>query len=824
MSELPPVSPKGGDAAELSSDDRFRQGLVALQRQDYTLAMEYFAMVARDLSTSQTMRLKARMGMVKALFGADQVEQAIALTEKLVTHPQPKVQQWAQDTLTTLRDRSSLSSAKVADKAPDVTGFQPLAPDERPAPVPARRSFLPSPAVVDESSEPHSPTTEVTGDTNPAADSSAEAMPPEGHLSSDSSTELENVEFNPDLATIAPPHQPFHPATVADSSTQAIEPPTVPESRAISFQTGDRLERLRSLPKKAGELLTVWGTQLLAVIAVFLLSRTLIRWSLIQFSELIEPLSRFLPVSGGWGYRPQTGITTLLLGGLLLASPWLLDWLLQQKHHLKPLSIATLKSTHPESCRLLRRISQERGWQLPALHILPSQAPLIFSYGWLPRLGRIVISQGALTLLADDELATLMGYELAQFTRWTLPFLSWVAVLLQLLYLGYWQTAQWGDQARDRASKTLFAVPCALCYALYWLLRKLMLLPLRLQVLGCDRQAVEWTGNPNGLVRALIKLQSGIADEIAQRGNLPPLVESTDLLTPCGYESAITLGSLFPDPAFTQALAWDVENPYRRWLSFNSSHPLLGDRLKKINRYGLHWHLTPDFPVPASLTQPSNNQSLNHYWFPFLQQMSPYLGPVIGVGTALLLWFLSGVLTPLGVPRLGSFYGDTAILRASLFLGLGAGIMLRLNRYFPDISVRDRMDAPSLAQLLSNPLALPTDSRPVRLEGTLLGRRGMANWFCQDLILKTPTGLLKLHFLSTLGAFGNYLIHPQHPTDWLGKVVTVQGWFRKGAIAWLDIDQILQKGKLQTRAHHPIWSTILSLSFCLLGFWTLLRG
>ncbi|MEL6762650.1 MAG: M48 family metalloprotease [Cyanobacteria bacterium J06607_6] len=451
----------------------------------------------------------------------------------------------------------------------------------------------------------------------------------------------------------------------------------------------------------------------------------------------------------------------------------------------------------------------------------------MFSYGWLPRHSRIVISRGLRNQLSDEELATLIGYELSHLTRWTLPLMSLVALLLQLLHQGYWQSAQLGDRTSSRLVRSLAAGLSALSYLLYWLVRKVATPAARARVLGSDRQTVTWTGNPNGLMRALVKLETGIADSIVQTGYTPPWVESTDLLTPCGYETALGFGSLFPAPLSLEMLQWDIQNPYRRWLALNSSHPLLGERLKRLTGYAQRWQLLPELPFPE-LDDPSHStkrrRSFGSDLAAFLLQISPYIGPLVGVTVAMLLWFLGGVFEPLGLQRVAWIYGDRSVLWGSLLLGLGMGIMMRINAYFPDITSTNRFQQSAVPALLKSPLALPTDSHPVRLEGTLLGRPGIANWLGQDLMLATPTQLFKLHFSSLLGPPGNLLSHPQHPIDWLGQPIEVQGWYRRGAIAWIDVDLFLTARQVVTRAQHPLWSVVLSLCCCASGLLILFRG
>jgi Zn-dependent protease with chaperone function len=607
---------------------------------------------------------------------------------------------------------------------------------------------------------------------------------------------------------------------------QASEPlPSTESATVLEFQSTDRLDRPRKLPASPAWLWQAWISQAIGAIALFWLCRALMQLNLAILATLLTPFSRVFNFSLQWRFRDCTGITIIILIALFLASPWVLDWLLRTTARLKTLPIQKLQKTHPEGCKLLRRISQKQGWLMPLLQELPTSAPLIFSYGWLPRHTRIVVSRGLLQQLTDDEVATLIGYEMSHVMNRTLPFMSLVAVLLQLCHQGYWQVAQWGNRHRNRFFRLSAAAIAAICYGVYWLFRKVNVLASRSRVLLSDREAAVWTGNPNALMRALVKLDVGIAAAIVQTGYTPPLVESTDLLTPVGYEAAIGLGSLFPDEHFLNAIAWDIHNPYRRWLAINSSHPGLGARFRRLTSYAQRWQLLPALPLPTlPTTRKSKSPRFGTQWGAFLIQISPYLGPFLGIAVALLLWFLGGVFEPLGLRRVGWLYGDRSVLWGSLLLGLGMGIMIRINAYFPDITAGNRLANPPLPTLYQDPLQLPTVSQPVRLSGQLLGRPGIANWLGQDLILATPTALLKLHFFSPLGPVGNLLMHPRHPSNWVGQPLEVQGWYRRGAIAWLDVDAFFQTGKLVTKASHPLWSVALSLISCTFGLFILVRG
>ncbi|NEQ46458.1 MAG: M48 family metalloprotease [Leptolyngbya sp. SIOISBB] len=849
-----------------SPDHILKQGLAALKTADYANAIGHFAQLLRERTGPAPIRLKAHIGLIKALKGDGQTAAAIALCQKLVNHPQPKVKQWASETLATLTPPASAATSQEAIATSDLSGFRPLASADLPTPAiapPPAKLPQPSPEVVNPTgfrpldAVPETlPRVEPEPTNLPATDTSfleAEGMPDASETAAplDSAVIAESPSGpqpsylqSPQQSAADPPSETGTTASLFHYEELNQQPITseqsVPESAVtftreamaaepsppvLAFQTGERLDRPRKLPLPSGLLWQAWMGQVIGAIALFWLCRSLLRFNLAVLAGFLTPFSRILPIPLDWRYQDGNGVVLGILVILLIASPWLLDRLLQTTAGLKALSIQQLQTTHPEGCRLLRRISQKRGWLMPLLQELPTSAPLIFSYGWLPRYSRIVVSRGLLEQLTDDELATLVGYEMAHVVSRTSPFMSLVAVLLQLCHQGYWQVAQWGNRHADSFNRTVAAIISSTFYGLYWLFRKVNVLAARSRVLVSDRQTVVWTGNPNALMRALVKLETGIAQSIIQTGYTPPLVESTDLLTPIGYEAAIGLGSLFPDAGFLGAIAWDMHNPYRRWLSLNSSHPGLGARLKRLTGYAGQWQLTPALPLPEfTHIRKAGRPNFGTQGGAFWTQIGPYLGPVLGVSTAMLLWFLGGVFEPLGLQRIGWLYGDRSVLWGSLLLGLGMGIMIRINAYFPDITAGNRFKNPPLSSLYKDPLLLPTVSQPARLTGKLLGRPGIANWLCQDLIIQTSTGLLKLHFFSALGPFGNLLTHPRHPSEWVGQSIDVQGWYRRGAIAWMDIEAFFQNGKLAIKANHPLWSVCLCLSCCALGLLILIRG
>lgn len=142
---------------------------------------------------------------------------------------------------------------------------------------------------------------------------------------------------------------------------------------------------------------------------------------------------------------------------------------------------------------------------------------------------------------------------------------------------------------------------------------------------------------------------------------------------------------------------------------------------------------------------------------------------------------------------------------------------------FPNITSKSVRHAPKLAQLLAHLGALPIDSQPLRLQGKLLGRRGIGNWLGQDLILQSPQGAIALHYQSLLGPIGYiFLRQSLNPQDLLGRHIVTNGWFRRGATCWIDVDTLQTQSGKTCRSNHPLWTTILAIAIALWGAYILL--
>jgi Zn-dependent protease with chaperone function len=513
---------------------------------------------------------------------------------------------------------------------------------------------------------------------------------------------------------------------------------------------------------------------------------------------------------------PEGQVSELWIGSSLViaffASPWILDAIFKLCYSMKPLSTAAIARHSAETHRLLQRFSQQQKISIPKLGILPIQAPISFTYGCLPRFARIVVSQGLLDSLSEEEIAAIYGYELGHIAHWDFVWMSLVAVVMQIPYILYQQSAiasNFLKKIKHRNTAQLFQVLAmimslvsAIAYGFFSLLRYSGLWLSRQRIIYSDRQSCNLTGNPNALARALVKIAIATAQTIQHEKRTHPLLESLELLIPIGYRNAITLGNLFDRVTISTLFQWEQANRNRIDLMPNQSHSLFGIRLNQIMNYCQEWRILPEFEINTVIAE-------NRY--PNLLEIAPLLSVLVGNAIALLLWSIAYGFHNFGIHQLNWLASDYTLFLAFSLIGFGLGMIVQFNRFFPE----SRTEQTDLIHLFTQPNLTPIDSPKIRLEGTLIGRTGTENQLGQDLILQTESGLIKLNYRSQFGSIGNLL----SPFP-IGQSAIVTGWLRRNPTPSIDVDTIRSRSVLQSG--HQTWSVAIAVTIILLGIFQIL--
>jgi Zn-dependent protease with chaperone function len=818
-------------------------GLEAIKRRDYTAAIPLLETVAQT-NSEDGMRLKAQAGLVKAYAAQGNLTWAIALCQSLLDHDAPDVRQWADNTLVQLNQRltpDSTQSQTISqpptpsppDTTSDATGFVPLSKDgtgfvplDKPS-APERRQRV---VLGKDSVAPPAQTNpdSATSDTPSPPDVPSEnpfALAPDAIIVEADWPASPSRDPSPDapgsgvaIATSAPTEDG---ATQTISSPEAAPTtPPIPETQepqGLQWREAGRAQKWNALGRL--DLSKFRVAQVVTAIAPFALlwaGQTLLFAILFYICHHITwPFY----LRGSFSDAPPLWPGAILLVALYALSPWVLLQILQRFYGARPLPPDLLARYSPEATRSLKRFCNQQRCPVPQLQIIYTPAPFVLTYGNLRRNLHITITQGVLDQLKDDEIATLMLASASHVLRWDFPLLSWIALTAQFPYLIYRQSAAWADRQSNAALHSLGILVLGISYGLYRVLQWPGLWLSRFRSYYGDRTASEVTGNPNGLTRALLKLNMGITQDIRRQGQVHPLVESFSLLAPVDYRTAITLGSACLAQPVEPLLAWDQQNPHRRWLVLNHSHPPLGDRLYLLQRYAHHWRLASELEFPK-LPQSSRDSGLSR---DFLLQIIPFAGMPLGIAAGFFLWLVGAIAGQFQVLSLSWMWGDWSLVWGCLWMGCSMGIFLRINTFYPDIPRLSSQD--HLPQnWLTNPTLLPVNGEPVRLQGRLLGITDTAGVANQDLTLQVQQTLVKLHFTSAGGPLGNLFAGRYSPRHLVKRPVIVTGWLRRGGTPWIDVETIHLTAQEFLHGRAPIWDTLLACVAAFLGIYIILGG
>ena len=498
---------------------------------------------------------------------------------------------------------------------------------------------------------------------------------------------------------------------------------------------------------------------------------------------------------------------TLLAVFAIATSPWAIALLIRTHHPISPMTTSTLAQYSPEAHRLLQRIAQESAIPLPTLVLIDSPLPIALSYGFGPKFATIAVSQGILTALNESEIAALYAQEIAHIAHWTMPLLSGSVVLQAMPYLAYIAASRLGDRVALESRRSfrfavvggLFKAVANLCgvaasgfYALYCGVRWTGLWLSRSRTYYSDRIVCNGTGNPNGLIKVLLKLTQAARKAIVMHGSTPMDLELLEPLLPINLSESVSthkvksIGTVKVD----------------RWWETNQSQIPLSVRFSRLMLTARSWQIKPLFDRPEQPWNWTLGASIQTW-------AKPWVWAVMGYAIAWVLWGMGWVTYLLGWSRLAWLGSDYDLFIGLPLLGFGLGTFVRFNAFFPDLPALflhadDRSGTPKRITS-TNGTNNGLSPEQVMLTGTLAGRSGLANWLAQDLWLITDQGdYISLHVTSKTGPFGlglAQLLNQWSISEQVGQSIVVSGWLRQGVTPWMDAE-VVRMGSRVIRSEH----------------------
>lgn len=124
---------------------------------------------------------------------------------------------------------------------------------------------------------------------------------------------------------------------------------------------------------------------------------------------LMALLTGLLVVIGGMIGGRGGALTAFIIAAVMnFIAYWSSDKIALSRYHAQQIT----RDQAPRLFDLVERIAQRAGLPMPRLYVIPSQTPNAFATGRDPQHAAVAVTEGALSLLSEDELAGVIGHEL----------------------------------------------------------------------------------------------------------------------------------------------------------------------------------------------------------------------------------------------------------------------------------------------------------------------------------------------------------------------------------------------------------------------------
>jgi len=162
----------------------------------------------------------------------------------------------------------------------------------------------------------------------------------------------------------------------------------------------------------------------------------------------------------------------------------------------------------PRLFEIVERLTARAGLPMPRLYIIPSQTPNAFATGRDPKHAAVAVTEGALSLLNEDELAGVIGHELGHVKNRDILIQSIAATLGGAITM----LATWarfaaifgGGQGNDRRGGGLELLLMAIVAPIAAVLIQMGIS--RSREYMADATGAKFAGSSRGLANALVKL------------------------------------------------------------------------------------------------------------------------------------------------------------------------------------------------------------------------------------------------------------------------------------------------------------------------------
>ncbi len=522
------------------------------------------------------------------------------------------------------------------------------------------------------------------------------------------------------------------------------------------------------------------------------------------------------------GFWWLAGVLALLLIILqFLISPILMDIFLPWIYRLNWYDVEELPAYLRD---FIREQEKQHKFNFKHVGIIEDNNPNAFTYGHFKKNARLVLTRGILTYLNEDEQIAVVGHEIGHVVHRDFVVMTIAAAVPLVAYTlarGFTESlrsfeASSDDEGGAAAIALFFITAAIMSYLIYWISHYLVLFLSRTREYYADEFSAKVTGAPGNLSSALVKVAYGLFVEDSKKANeiatasAPQKRQLTrrrsfdevssalgifDLNVARGLSlSAMAVGKKVNEDTVAAAASWDLYNPWAKFLELQSTHPLPGKRLRRLDQIAIANNLPPKYPDLGKIKPPES------LWDEFiidlfLLYVLPYL--------IFILPPLFGIISVLLVPTMPQ------IFLSGLGLGLAFWALLwfwRIHEKYPKVTLKQPVIR--VADVMSDMSkknqyyeASPIRGKPIALEGKVVGRGIPGYWLSEDMVIQDDSGLMTLDVSHAI-PFLDYILALFRVPKYMGEHVVVFGWYRRAIKPYVQVWKIYSPSRGKVIVHN----------------------
>ena len=511
----------------------------------------------------------------------------------------------------------------------------------------------------------------------------------------------------------------------------------------------------------------------------------------------------FLPADL-FGLLIMVGFTLLIVLFQYGISPYIIQWI----YRIDWIPYETFARQYPHLSEAVDKVAALQGIKHPRMGIIHDGNPNAFTFGHTKNNARIVITDGILQFLDEDEQTAVVAHELGHVVHNDFIIMTVIfaipLILLTIARWSYYVASFSGRRSGDRDGggniALIMLVIAALSFVSYYIGYLISLVVSRIREYYADEHSAELTEDPNTLSTALVKIAYGLLvggneAEIRERNKSKVrALRGLGIFDPKKASHLAVEGvgrtGTFSNEAIQKAAGWDLFNPWAKYFQIFSTHPLPAKRIQRLNEqcetYGKSAEI--DFSDAKKLKQLQVGKSIAGEFLTdvIIKTLPSIIFTLLLIFTG--LWIFGYFfLTPFSTL---TTLQNLLLLWAVGFVIIGLGYIIRTSYMY-----RGGFEPKSVLDLVTVINVSPVRPVPAIIEGRIIGKGIPGYYFSDDIFFQDDTGLLYIDYRFGLSIM-DFFWAIARVNRLIGQRVRIRGWYRRGPSPYLQIDRLeTERGK-----------------------------